>query len=207
MAARAVTDPPCGLPRGNFTPSRPRRAWRAASVASDADRANFESRRESGRFFFDDRISSCTKLIASISKERFGVSSPDLDELVTWADRIDAARFESAAQAVDRSDPVMRLVSVVEHYGDDAFLERFVPELLKRPLGEVARSPEMLWPARVRPLNAKVVIYFTAWGRSGPPGRPRPAPATTPTPRLIRSCSSSRFDDALRAVSSVICFR
>ena len=31
-----------------------------------------------------------------------------------------------------------------------------------------------------------------------------PAPATTPTPRLIRSCSSSRFDDAISAVSSVI---
>ena len=34
-----------------------------------------------------------------------------------------------------------------------------------------------------------------------------PAPATTPTPRLIMSCSSSRFDDADSADSIVISFR
>ena len=123
------------------------------AFASEADRRDFETRRESKPFFFDDSCSSCTKLIATISRERFGVTSPDLDELVAWADRIDAARFESAAQAVDRSDPVMRLVSVVEHYGDDGFLEKFVPELSKRPLAEVARSPEIA--ARYRPLGKK----------------------------------------------------
>jgi hypothetical protein len=123
------------------------------AFASDADRADFETKKDTGRFFFDDGCSSCTKLIATIARERFGVTSPELDELVAWADRIDAARFESAAQAVDRSDPVMRLVSVVEHYGDDAFLERFVPELLRRPLAEVASSPEIA--ARYRPLGKK----------------------------------------------------
>jgi hypothetical protein len=123
------------------------------AFASEADRTNFEAKKDTGRFFFDDGCSSCTKLIATMSRERFGVTSPELDELVAWADRIDAARFESAAQAVDRSDPVMRLVSVVEHYGDDAFLERFVPELLRRPLAEVASSPEIA--ARYRPLGKK----------------------------------------------------
>ena len=96
-----------------------------------------------------------------MSREKFGVTSPDLDELVTWADRIDAARFESAAQAVDRSDPVMRLVSVVEHYGDDGFLERFVPELLSRPLAEVARSPEIA--ARYRPLGRLVAAGLSIY--------------------------------------------
>jgi hypothetical protein len=123
------------------------------AFASEADRGDFEARRSNGRFFFDAACSSCTKLIAEVSRERFDVESPDLAELVAWADRIDAARFESAAQAVDRSDPVMRLVSVVEHYGDDAFLARLVPELLKRPLGEVAASPEIV--QRYRPLGKK----------------------------------------------------
>lgn len=123
------------------------------AFASDADRAHFEARRDTGRFFFDSACSSCTKLIANVSREKFDVTSPDLDELVAWADRIDAARFESAAQAVDRSDPIMRLVSVVEHYGDDAFLARFVPELLSKPLSEVAQSPEIA--ARYRPLGKK----------------------------------------------------
>ena len=36
------------------------------------------------------------------------------------------------------------------------------------------------------------------------PGRPIPAPATTPAPRLIICSSSSRSDEALIAVSSVM---
>jgi hypothetical protein len=123
------------------------------AFASAEDRTDFDAKKTNGRFFFDDTCSSCTKLIATVSREEFGVTSPELDELVAWADRIDAARFESAQQAVDRSDPVMRLVSVVEHYGDDAFLERLVPELLRRPLAEVANSPEVA--ARYRPLGKK----------------------------------------------------
>jgi len=123
------------------------------AFASEADRAHFEARESSGRFFYDAGASSCTKLIANLSRERFGVESPALSELVAWADRIDAARFGSAAEAVDRSDPIMRLVSVVEHYGDDGFLERFVPDLLRRPLSEVAQLSEVT--SRYRPLGKK----------------------------------------------------
>jgi hypothetical protein len=123
------------------------------AFASDADRAHFEARQGNGQFFYDAAASSCTKLIAELARERFGIESPALGELVTWADRIDSARFRSAEEAVDRSDPVMRLVSVVEHYGDDAFLERFVPELLTRPLQEVAALPEVA--SRYRPLGKK----------------------------------------------------
>ena len=123
------------------------------AFASEEDREHFEARRECGRFFFDHACSSCTKLIATTARDRFAMQAPELDELVAWADRIDAARFDSAAEAVDRSHPVMRFVSVVEHYGDDAFLARWVPELLKRPLSEVALSEEI--SARYRPLGKK----------------------------------------------------
>ena len=123
------------------------------AFASDDDRAHFEARRDNGRFFYDAEASSCTKLIAHLARDRFGVESPGLAELVTWADRIDSARFGSAEEAVDRSDPIMQLVSVVEHYGDDTFLARFVPELLLRPLREVAALPEV--GSRYRPLGKK----------------------------------------------------
>jgi hypothetical protein len=124
---------------------------------SPTDRADFDARESNGRFFYDAGASSCTKLIAKLAAERFAVESPDLAELVAWADRIDSARFGSAAEAVDRSDPIMRLVSVVEHYGDDAFLTRFVPELLARPLSEVAALPEIT--SRYRPLGRKHERY------------------------------------------------
>jgi hypothetical protein len=134
------------------------------AFASPEDRADFDAREPNGRFFYDAAASSCTKLIAKLAAERFAVESPDLAELVTWADRIDSARFGSAAEAVDRSDPIMRLVSVVEHYGDDTFLSRFVPELLARPLREVAAMSEVT--SRYRPLGKKHERYVDRVKRS-----------------------------------------
>jgi hypothetical protein len=107
-----------------------------------ADEAAFAARqaREPERFFYDAAYTSCTKLIADVAKSRFGLVFDDLAPLVEWADVIDAARFPNAAAAVDRSNPVMQLAAVVEHYGDDRFLAKAVPELLAEPLTKVAQS-------------------------------------------------------------------
>jgi hypothetical protein len=123
------------------------------AFANDEDRSDYESKREGGRMFFDPAYSSCTKLVADVARERFGFSDPALDELVSWADRVDAARFDSAEQAVDRQNPIMQLVSVVEHYGDDGFLNKLVPEFAGKPLSEVALSREVI--DRYRPLGRK----------------------------------------------------
>jgi len=120
---------------------------------TEESRQHFDKRQATGRFFYDAAASSCTKLIANVARERFDIDCSGLDELVTWADRIDSARFGSAAEAVDRSDPIMQLVSVVEHYGDDAFLTRLVPELLTRSLADVASRSEV--KSRYRPLGRK----------------------------------------------------
>ncbi len=139
-----------------FSPSQ-RLSWyfdhHRTAFASAADREVFEGRTGSGQFFFDAAYSSCTKLIADVSRDRFNVEMPDLSELVRWADMVDSARFASPEDAVSRSSPVMQLVSVVEHYGDDAFFRDLVPELLRRPLDEVARSKAV--SNRYKPLGKK----------------------------------------------------
>jgi hypothetical protein len=127
------------------------------AFGSDADREVFEARRSLGQFFFDAGYSSCTKLIADVAKERFGVELADLSELVKWADMVDSARFASPEDAVSRTSPIMQLVSVVEHYGDDAFFKDLVPELLARPLDEVARSKAV--SNRYKPLGKKHERY------------------------------------------------
>jgi len=127
------------------------------AFGSEADREVFEGRRSSGQFFFDAGYSSCTKLIADVAKERFGVELGDLSELVKWADMVDSARFASPEDAVSRTSPIMQLVSVVEHYGDDAFFKDLVPELLTRPLDEVARSKAV--SNRYKPLGKKHERY------------------------------------------------
>jgi hypothetical protein len=93
--------------------------------------------------FHDGAYTSATKLIADIGRERFGLDVGSMAELVRWADMIDSAAFPSATMAVERKEPELRLMTVVEHMGDDAFLSKMIPRLIERPLAEVARSPEV----------------------------------------------------------------
>jgi hypothetical protein len=139
-----------------FSPSE-RLTWffdhHRTAFQNEQDRAEFERRRESGHFFYDADYSSCTKLICDVSRERFGIQDPTLEELVHWADIIDAARFESADQAISRENPILRMVSVIEHYCDDALVARLVPELLQKPLSAIASSEVI--EERYRPLGVK----------------------------------------------------
>lgn len=108
--------------------------------ATAGDREFFDQRAPHRNFFFDDTYTSCTKLIAHVARTQFGLDLNGLSELIHWADIIDAAAFESAEQALDRSNPVMRLAAVVERHGDDALLTRLIGELTEKPLGVVATS-------------------------------------------------------------------
>jgi hypothetical protein len=127
------------------------------AFANETDRAYFESRRDGGRYFFDASYGSCTKLVSDIGRTNFAVHDPSLDTLVGWAERIDSASFASAEQACDFSSPIMRFVSVVEHHGNDAFITRLVPELLRRPLLEVAASSDI--ERRYQPLGERFARF------------------------------------------------
>ncbi len=95
------------------------------------------------RVFYEPAYTSCTKLIADIAASQFAVSCKDLEPLIKWADVIDSAKFSSAEQAVDRSEPVLQLAAVVEHHGDHTFLHNIVPKLLERPVEDVARDSKV----------------------------------------------------------------
>ena len=95
------------------------------------------------RMFHDGKYTSATKLIADVGREHFGLDTEPTRELVRWADLIDSAAFPSARMAVERNEPELKLMTVIEHFGDDAFLAKMVPRLLERPLAEVARSSEV----------------------------------------------------------------
>lgn len=98
------------------------------------------------RMFHDGGYGSCTKLIADVARQRFGLSlAGDVaaEELVRWADMIDSAAFPSAEMAVTRAEPVLQLMTVVENKGNDAYLQEMVPRLLAEPLVEVAKSKDV----------------------------------------------------------------
>jgi hypothetical protein len=122
----------------------PRVTWyfdhHQTAFATDQDRAFFTERIPTGRYVHDAACTSCTKLIANTARERFGVKLDDLAELIHWADVIDSAAFATPAEALDRSNPVMRLAAVIERHGDDRLLSELVPELMAHRLLAVASS-------------------------------------------------------------------
>jgi hypothetical protein len=120
-----------------------------SAFVSPEDRAFYEKVVAEGEghharhMFHDGAYTSATKLIADIGRDRFGLDPAPTAELVRWADMIDSAAFPDAKMAVERAEPELRLMTVIEHLGDDAFLTRMVPRLLTEPLAEVARSADV----------------------------------------------------------------
>lgn len=117
-----------------------------SAFPTKADRLAYEEHAQQGperRMFHDGGYGSCTKLIADVGQARFGLDVTGETELVRWADMIDSAAFPSAAMAVARAEPVLHLMTVVEHQGGDAFLQAMVPRLLEEPLEELARGKDI----------------------------------------------------------------
>ena len=146
-----------------FSPS-PRLTWyfdhHVSAFPSPADRVTYEERSQKGdsrTMFHDGAYGSCTKLIADVGKAEFGLDTSGQSELVRWADMIDTAGFPSAEMAVARSEPVLHLMTVVEHQGGDAFLQTMVPRLLEEPLEELARGQDI--EAAFAPLAAQHESY------------------------------------------------
>lgn len=134
-----------------FSPS-PKLTWyfdhHVSAFPDASDRSTYESHvtsRANGdrRMFHDGTYSSCTKLIADLGAAHFGLDPEPTRELVRWADMIDSASFPSAEMAVARTEPVLQLMTVVEHDGNDGFLKAMVPRLLEEPIADVARAPEV----------------------------------------------------------------
>ncbi len=142
-----------------FSPA-PQLTWyfdhHVSAFPTKADQVAYESRsKESAArtMFHDGGYGSCTKLIADIGHARFGLDVSGDADLVRWADMIDSAAFPSADMAVARAEPVLHLMTVVEHAGGDAFLQAMVPRLLNEPLEEIARGQDI--EAQYAPLAAQ----------------------------------------------------
>ncbi|MEQ9324136.1 MAG: hypothetical protein RIF41_33540 [Polyangiaceae bacterium] len=92
------------------------------------------------RVHFDASYGSCTKLIRDVGTSVYGVDFSRFEELVAWADRIDSASFETAAEAVDRSSPIMQLAAVVEQHGNGDLYQHLAPRLVAESVDSLAES-------------------------------------------------------------------
>lgn len=120
----------------------------ATAFATPEDRAAYDAHAlartgTARRFFYDGAYTSCTKLVADVGAATFGLDPGPVGEIVRWADRIDSAAFPSARAAVERDEPVLQLMTVIERACDDDFLARMVPRVLGEGLQAIAGSPEV----------------------------------------------------------------
>jgi len=95
-------------------------------------------------WFFDPHSPSCAGLIARTLDDKFQWSPPPhLVDAVTWADKIDAAQFASAEEAVALGQPAQRLAAWLAHGRSPVDTARYVDWLSRASLAEVAERPEI----------------------------------------------------------------
>jgi len=105
------------------------------------DQKNFERGQADGtermRKFYNANYVSCTSLIADTARIDFGFNTAPLLELITWADIVDGAKYESARAAVEMAAPAMKLTMVLESSAGDSLVPKLIPLLTEMPLQEV----------------------------------------------------------------------
>ena len=116
------------------------------------DEAHFRAD-QTGQKFYDPHAKSCTKFLANTLAARFGFDIARFSELLHWAEIIDGALFPSAAMAVELREPALQLMTWVENNRERALAERFIEDLVSRPLADIAADAyvaEALQPLLMR---------------------------------------------------------
>ncbi|MFN8009351.1 MAG: phosphoesterase, partial [Terriglobia bacterium] len=107
----------------------------------------------SGKKFYDPSYKSCTKLVSTVTAERFRFAADHLADLVYWADIIDGALYRDAKTAVDIEEPAQKLAAVIEASHEPEFIHRLIRQLASHPLSQVATQGAVL--DRYKPLQER----------------------------------------------------
>jgi hypothetical protein len=109
---------------------------------SAAAEASFR-RRSSADVAYDPEADSCAGLLWRHLRDAFGHRNPAYEELVRWADKIDAARYEFVDEALDAPSPALAIAATLEDSAAEQYSVDLVRALRRGSLEEVARSPEV----------------------------------------------------------------
>jgi len=110
-----------------------------SAFLTSEDEAHYQAD-TSGKKFLDPAYKSCTKLIADIARMKFTFAAAPLDELIEWANKIDGAFYESAAEPVEMKADAFKLGLVIESDRNQALIEQIIRDLQYRSISEVVNS-------------------------------------------------------------------
>jgi hypothetical protein len=111
-----------------------------SAFLTPADAEQFR-KQPGAQMFYKPDYKSCTKLIATITKEKFGFDTKPLEDLIHWGDIIDGAQYPTAQSAVELAEPATQLALVIEAAPENGLPARIIPELAYRPLSEMVKLP------------------------------------------------------------------
>jgi oligoribonuclease NrnB/cAMP/cGMP phosphodiesterase (DHH superfamily) len=106
----------------------------------DAEHFRFD---KSGRKVLDPSYRSCTKFISSFVRQHYGFEAPDMEELVTWADIVDGALYDSAEAAVEMKAPAMKLTLVIEGSKGPRLVHKIIRAMQHCKLEQIAADAEI----------------------------------------------------------------
>jgi hypothetical protein len=122
------------------------------------------------RMFYDTDYKSCTKLIATVAKEKFGFDTKPLDDLIHWGDIIDGAQYPTPQSAVELTQPATQLALVIEAAPENGLPARIIPDLAYRSLPEMIKLPlvaKHLGPLLVRHRQSIEILRERCEARDG----------------------------------------
>jgi len=111
-----------------------------SAFLTPADAEQFR-KQPGAQMFYKPDYKSCTKLIATITKEKFGFDTKPLEDLIHWGDIIDGAQYPTPESAVELAEPATQLALVIEASPENGLPARIIPELAYRPLSEMVKLP------------------------------------------------------------------
>src|SRR5215471_14125291 len=126
-----------------YSPSKRLTWWfdhHQSAFLSTEDEAHFRNGTWPTKFYNPD-YKSCTKFIADTVAEKYGFAPSDLVDLIHWADVIDGAQYETAAEAVDLAAPALKLMLVIEASRDQEVMDRILDGMRSGDLDNLVVHP------------------------------------------------------------------
>lgn len=103
-------------------------------------RTHFQTRTD-GELIFDESADSCAGLLWRYFADHAGYRNECFAELVHWAEKIDAARYDSVDEALSFAHPALQISASLS--GANGHTEALASALAERSLEEVSRMPEV----------------------------------------------------------------
>ena len=124
--------------------TNPRLTWwfdHHQSAFLSPEDAEHWKRDTSGQKLYDPTFQSCTKYIATVTRERFGFVAADLDELVKWADIVDGAQYPNAHEAVELRSAAAKLTLVIESAKGSEIVQHVIRAMREKHLDAIVQDP------------------------------------------------------------------